>query len=393
MEALLNYDWAALPNVLREIIQEPATNLTAAILLLVVASLLLLIVMVAAILLLTGSGEESEEGGEAAESIPVPQETAKEPEPRNPRGWVYSVAFWVFALMAVYVAVGVASSTNELCSSCHVRTAHVQADKKDPHKKADCVSCHETGTYIGRIFTDVPGRAVHIVAGLQGDTKGLSGVVSSQGCASCHRQQITGTATVTDRSLKVSHKEPLEAGAECIDCHRLDGGVVSDHVAGMAPCTRCHDGEIASIECSVCHIGDPAGAVRADRAKPKNGGTRLVSNPKCDGCHSDQSECDSCHGLRLPHSDQFKATGHAREATVDLWSNGGKRCGKCHYQDHNDCGECHEPFLAHSTIWIQGHGVNRSFASSCACHEKLRYDKEQPWCTVCHDTRPPGALP
>jgi hypothetical protein len=112
-----------------------------------------------------------------------------------------------------------------------------------------------------------------------------------------------------------------------------------------------------------------------------------------------KTTCDSCHGIRLPHTQQFMAGGHARAAVLQLWSNRGSArvCNRCHYPGHRDCTKCHEsPFLQHAVTWRTGHqGASWSRSSqTCLCHEWTPAEHGgRLFCQICHETKPRSARP
>ena len=70
-----------------------------------------------------------------------------------------------------------------------------------------------------------------------------------------------------------------------------------------------------------------------------------IRDVSCSGCHDEERDCDPCHGLRMPHTTEFKLHAHARAAAVDIWYNGGKACGRCHTDSRNPCGRCHSELM------------------------------------------------
>jgi hypothetical protein len=150
----------------------------------------------------------------------------------------------------------------------------------------------------------------------------------------------------------------------------------------MATCVPCHDGKKASSTCSVCHLGDTSEAVRvSDRARmyPR---TALGRISDCGGCH-DQTSCDKCHGLRMPHSATFTKWQHARYAAFSKRES----CWGCHVIA--ECGKCHSD-------WARDpHGPNfrithRRFdrESLCACHWSRMPESgrqaTRTYCALCH---------
>jgi hypothetical protein len=316
--------------------------------------------------------------------------------------WVTVTAIILIISAAVWVVAGITTGGNEVCASCHSDTVHTESAIRDPHKDVRCIQCHESGGPITRSTVDVVGRVEHFVLA-QRDSKlakayGLP--VASDGCQSCHARQVDTTLTDNARGVRVSHKEPSAAGAQCVDCHRLTNGVVSATNVGMTTCLRCHDGKIAKSECSACHLGDPARGVSSAVATEMAG--VQVPNPQCNGCHKDMTKCNACHGISMPHSAKFKAYAHARAAALDIWYNDGKLCSKCHYTGHNDCIRygCHVYPLASghpNPAWASLHqntGWSSGWKTACSCHMWNPYDHNgMVYCQICHTVKPKNALP
>jgi hypothetical protein len=153
----------------------------------------------------------------------------------------------------------------------------------------------------------------------------------------------------------------------------------------MSSCLRCHDNEQASAECEYCHTRDIAYAVHVNfDPSPK----RLVPDTRCGSCH-DETKCDACHGLRMPHSAEFLSVTHPREATLDIWYNGGQTCKKCHTVTRNPCTSCHRKVGPGHPVshWPTSHkGDGPAAAAGCdGCHGYLAPIRNRNFCGVCHE--------
>jgi len=292
----------------------------------------------------------------------------------------------------VWTVAGITSASRDVCVSCHLRTSHTASQQRDPHRLTQCVACHEGGGPIARATINPLLRIRHFILSRTNSPAVLAygRPISSESCRRCHASELRGTSVNKARGIKVSHVEPLDAGAECVDCHAAEAGIVTSRTLGMAPCLRCHDDRTAKATCDSCHIGDPARAILA--SDPTSGALaqQLVSNPRCDGCHVSEKECDTCHGTRMPHTDLFMVYGHAREAAIDIWDNGGRTCRKCHYPGHRDCSGCHKsPFPQHGVSFKYSHR-GATWTSGCTCHNWNTRERGIPFCQICHATKPPG---
>jgi hypothetical protein len=295
-------------------------------------------------------------------------------------------------VVVLWAVAGWTSADDAVCVSCHPDNPHAAAAASDPHVAVACVACHEPGGAFARVTINATTRFEHFVLGSTDTTAAAAygRPVSSYACRGCHGSPMNAVTVDETRGVKVSHAEPLAAGAECVDCHVLVSGVLTKRTVGMAPCLRCHTGSKVSVACATCHIGDPALAARATEPTGGTFAKRLVTNPRCGGCHLSQASCDHCHGIRMPHSEVFMAYGHARAAALDIWDNGGRMCRKCHYEGNRDCGKCHYSFPSHPSDFKSTHTFAR-WGEECGCHGWDARARGILFCQVCHPSRPPGA--
>ena len=400
-----------LPEVIKsipDILREPAANPLPAAILLGMALVLVLIVLLTFLLIIVRPSPEDEEYydeyeeeaeggvayGEGAEAVGAQAQ---------PMSWLTVVSIIILVSAAVWVAAGLTTGGSDVCTSCHATTKHSAAKADDPHKGVACVKCHETGGPIARATVNLPVRAQHVILARNNSDLAMSygRPVASDGCLQCHRSQIQGVYTNKEQGVRMSHKEPLAAGAQCVDCHVLISGVISSQTAGMTPCLRCHNGTITSADCKVCHVGDPGQAIRSTTATDAMAAAQ-VPNPECGGCHFDMTTCNNCHGIKMPHSLEFKAYAHAREGALDIWYNNGKQCAKCHYPGHNNCVQagCHSFRVAGghpNPEWAKIHQLtswSNGPQTACSCHKWNPNDHAgMIYCQICHPTKPPNAIP
>ena len=393
-----------LPQLIRSIpdtLRNPAANPMQAAILLGIVLVLALIILISVFLVIMRPGRLDEEPLVEEELLSDEEIAQMEAEARAERRVARLTLASIIVLVGVlvWVAAGITTSSADVCSSCHQNTSHAAA-LDDPHKGVACVDCHEGGGRVARVTVNVFVRVQHVVSARANtnNAKDFGSPAASDGCLSCHRHQIAGTRLDPQLKVKVSHKEFLAAGAQCVDCHVLKSGVVSAATVGMSPCLRCHDGKVAKAECLECHVSDPSQAIRPDIAANAMSSAQ-VPNPQCTGCHKDMSTCNACHGISMPHSTEFKAYGHARAAAVAIWSNNLQMCQKCHYRGHNDCLQegCHiAPFPQHSIAWAVVHRSSTwsGSAQTCACHDWNEFDMNgMNFCQVCHPVKPANATP
>ena len=238
-------------------------------------------------------------------------------------------------------------------------------------------------------------RTIHFVTRMLkvGGADGYAQAVGSATCLGCHAATVKTTATAAAQGVRVSHKEPLAAGADCTDCHKVYSGMVSSQTVGMTPCLKCHDGQTASAKCTACHIKDIATAAVPNPERPITG-RDLIETPNCYACHKTQS-CDNCHGIRMPHTKEFELHGHARIAAMDIWfGSGGQKCFKCHTATRNPCTKCHlgmMPSHGAGPFWAKDHQYASPKGCSVGCHGYMTgAGTSRTMCEFCHA---PGIKP
>lgn len=336
---------------------------------------------------------EAEDDEEPAESLeprePVVAVVRPERLPLPQRGLLFLASALAVGVILM-LAIGVSTSSSAACVGCHETTPHsevVDAGGVDPHDSTACVRCHEGSGVVGMVTVETGDRLVHFFNGLL-DTpeKTEYGTVVSSACYRCHESVETTITEDEVRGVRMSHREPLDAGAECEDCHTNGTGVVSKVASGMAPCLRCHDGETAQTECATCHTKDVSTATRSRTNVAAMQGRALIPTPDCGACHVQETQCDPCHGgQRMPHSEIFMWWGHARQGAEDLWYNNGEGCSRCHTAKRRPCTKCHASMPGHPIRpWATVHGSGGSGKACDTCHGRRAYIPSRDFCELCH---------
>lgn len=370
-----------------QIIQNPGSNLIGAVLILLIVSLFLLIITLAVIAFIAGRDDEDVPGASVGayedaqgEAGPV----AAAPRRRDPAAWSRTILQGFGVLLLLLAVTSLSSQSRTVCMSCHAGTAHTDEVVGDVHQTVTCVSCHEYGGVVESLTFGVWLRMQHIVGGMTvAEPAGTYGAVTGQACLSCHRGVREGVTDNPDRALQMSHKEPLEAGAGCMDCHILDETQrIGRRTVGMSTCLRCHDEQQASAECPTCHTGDVSQAVLASRVhEPRE----TISQPDCYTCH-DPGPCDSCHGVRLPHPERYDLT-HMMDAARDIWFGGGQTCTECHTSERNSCYQrgCHVNELDYHRAEDPGFPRNHGSRPDMSCDDCHPFagQFDDP-CRMCH---------
>jgi len=433
-------------ELVRGVIRDPTANLTVTVLLVAALILLLLVLDVIVLLLISpkkkrvkktirrwvpdgmpAPGETSVSGESVAgvevrseaQSSSDTQETAstgsrtviegwEEPEaglaaeaaaaPTRPgilkRIYRAVAAYSLFVLVAFgIVAAYVVSGSDAVCAgACHGENPAVLATHENDHlHRASCIACHERGRGAG-VVGSVVSRGEMLLA-WTGLLESVSDrPVSSVACMRCH-DVTDGPMTSSRANVRISHEEPLEAGMNCVDCHGSVGhlGEVARVPVSMDRCLSCHDGDTAAAECSECHTTDIAltgrdSVVGASERITGSGEYMyppvVASGGDCGGCHELEAQCDPCHGLRLPHPDEFVSGYHAADAAFEKKDMCLERC-----HTNYDCQACHAPFsVGHADNWKIAH-QSSPWDAGCGCHVDDS-NVDTPICVFCHENAP-----
>lgn len=420
LDVLWTADWGRAFTAVQEAMLDPSSNLPVAILTLIITSILVTIVLVMVLFFVMGARDDEDDEYTIEEAVATAVAGATPTAVVGPDGsLIYDESAipeievvqrkrypWLDAAIIVLVfgfawfALGLGTSQDDVCLSCHTETPHTQAmaavesgDVEYIHDDLDCVECHESDGIMGRYGTESVHRSVHFVFGFGWSDQNDYGAVTTAACEDCHGAVFDGKTESELRGVYMSHAEPAEAGWECVDCHKLQDGLLVEGIGGMVACITCHDEQTATADCESCHYKDVSVASSAPTFDIERKGTSLVPIPDCGGCHNQVTECDPCHdGVRMPHSANFRRIGHAREAVVNYWYGDGNACFGCHTKDRNPCGECHTGQMwSHLKTWKIGHQSGAKDGSGCArCHDRTRNKvPERNFCVdVCHQDKP-----
>jgi hypothetical protein len=399
----MRIDWAALPDAVKALLAEPSANLTASVLVLVIATLVVLALVIGIALVglprarrARQAAASEAEGAEAEEALP-----AEEPALRDKRAIVWGVVLIIVLLAGAAYAYH-ASGTDRFCLGCHPTIAPDTTPELRPevaeglvteptvevtvtplpdgpsgvHADANCVDCHEDGLPLG-LVANLADRLRHTSRdALDLPPRAIPGTESER-CLRCHDL----AEPLEARGIRMSHAEPLASGMVCFECHVDLGHRMRDSAApGMSVCVRCHDDVIATAGCEVCHLGkNPWG----DSIRRVFAPATLAGLVECGDCH-DQRPCDSCHGLRMPHTEVFKAYDHARFSGFDKK----KLCWRCHTV--GDCAKCHETkqgIWGHGSgdTWKKQHATFPPGRRGCGCHAAHPTVAKGDFCLACHE--------
>jgi len=408
-QALSTLNASSTVAAVKAAIANPGSNTTLSLLLVSCVVLVVILLVVFTVLLITPSRRRItrvrryyvppegavEDAGHLSETIASEEsgdhEAAHVPRSRIQRALASSSTIAALVVLAVIGVYG-ATSTDAYCSdTCHAGTAAVTAAAENNH--AACVSCHEAGVLNVVANTASRGRML-ARSMIGGSPEEANSAIPSSSCQRCHRGISEDPFTSESTGVMMSHAEVVSGGLPCSRCHARIGHGDDVVTTSMSVCLPCHDDVVASSECSTCHSVDPSAlTIAGDSAS--DGELRLGSGRiaypavhaakrECGGCHDEANDCDSCHGIRMPHSDAFKDGAHARNAAFGLKL----ECWRCH--DPQECDRCHRaPFnpktgnTTHGDGWRAEH-KRAAWDAGCACHEGRGSKRAGSICRLCH---------
>ncbi|MEW6189118.1 MAG: NapC/NirT family cytochrome c [Actinomycetota bacterium] len=261
------------------------------------------------------------------------------------------------------------SSLPNFCRSCHTMKGEYYAWKESPHKKVNCLSCHQQPGVLGLCMEKTRMTSMIISQLRRSYKEPITAMVRDESCLSCH-SDITQEKKIR-YTIRVSHKEILDSGYKCTNCHNTiaHGKMVPNgKFPAMERCVLCHNDKRASSNCRLCHIEDIGKNPREEVDFPK---VHLEEPTSCRGCHPIET-CNQCHGLEMPHPPNWEKK-HPREGFVNK-----KLCWKCHNMPF--CQHCHKRMpWPHAEDFPKTHGPASKVPGACGCHEREKF------CPICHE--------
>lgn len=359
---------------------------------------------------------------------------------RRPRFIIWTFVVVLVLAAVVVIALG-ATSTRWFCAQvCHkVQDDTITAYEASAHSEISCMACHEPVNAntivfvlakmksVGELYTTVTkkyelplnaGSALSLHEEEMGDKM----------CVQCHSSK---RAVTPSPGILIDHKVHEEKGVWCTVCHNRtahnevgappkligpDGKANKSHpdFMKMDACFRCHDlagKKQAPGVCSGCHTAEfkllPASHETTSWSAAGHGGAGIKADEKvseeeteakkleeegvaknlatpvnsCETCHVREKFCDTCHGIEMPHTADFK-----KEKTHGAASKKSPQvCVRCHVPGtDSSCAACHHGkesgwTFDSKTPWLKQHTVpGDKFADKCrACHEEA-------FCSHCH---------
>lgn len=149
-------------------------------------------------------------------------------------------------------------------------------------------------------------------------------------CFKCHPQDKLYTR---EKNLIFSHQRHLKHEIVCHNCHRNEGAMVYTPV--KEDCIACHAGVGMPTSCKSCHKNTEI--LMPDSHKGGDfshlHGKMGLDLQTCSSCHGKRRFCFDCHGVEMPHSDDFLLI-HPSQVQGDPM-----KCSLCH--GNQPCESCH----------------------------------------------------
>ena len=369
LEGLSFADFSARMTMIRQALANPQVNLPIALLAFAIILLFILLVMLTLWMVYVSrkkpvrSYELLDDQGNLLGKVGKDQaelfiaEPEKVPTARRTLSYSSIIGAMVGVLLVLF-GLGVGTSTDVFCGSCHENPHDLMARPMSSHENLSCVQCHESGSSAQRSTVNLLPRVSHSLRGIFSteDTSDLGigngyGNVSTQACSRCHESIVSDQTTIarspSGLQIRMSHTHPLEAGMPCIQCHYFTENQMSQtKIRGMQTCLYCHDGTNASVECVYCHKQSPTSASREDVTD--SWARRIVDrspHSTCYDCH-DPKSCDACHGTRVPHAPEYMdVESNYGYLHADDYARIGRQCFLCHFEGSVSgaapCSDCH----------------------------------------------------
>ncbi|MDR3686228.1 MAG: cytochrome c3 family protein [Coriobacteriia bacterium] len=270
----------------------------------------------------------------------------------NSASKVIRIAVWSFAGLVVLLALVLTVTTVTLpgCTFCHSSATFVAQSQSNPHAKLSCTQCHAQPGPVARLpfaYHLIFGMVLH-VAPTGGPVSGIPDAT----CLSCHQNVLKAVVRLNGISIK---HEVCAKGRLCVDCHSdaAHGSAVQwQTTATMNTCLDCHDTARVRSDCTMCH------AARSMVQRLSTGEWQITHGPNwkqthgmgdlktCASCHPDNF-CVRCHGIPLPHGQDFLKL-HPAYALTNRAD-----CAVCHQQTF--CDNCHGLPMPHPDDFTPAH--------------------------------------
>ena len=227
--------------------------------------------------------------------------------------------------------------SEEFETKTHPEVAATQIDKCELcHQQSTtffCDSCHHGSKVDWTFDPAVVWQTQHAKTVVE---KGVAGCLGA-----CHEQQF------------------------CVDCHTALKPLPTSHQAG----DWLHGGLTVTAYPDTHAVATASHAISAQK-----------SIESCEVCHGTggtaSAFCANCHGMEIPHPDQFKTNHVSARANP-------APCANCH-KAAELCSDCHHKGAVNGTPWQKQHPATVAADGAQPCFEKCHQDKQ--FCVDCHTT-------
>jgi nitrate/TMAO reductase-like tetraheme cytochrome c subunit len=168
------------------------------------------------------------------------------------------------------------TSQPEFCARCHVMDDYVGTWARSPHQDVNCELCHTPPGFFGFVGGKVAGLQV-VANYVRGDFEdhSFNAAVPNASCLRCHEPILEEQYTSRETGVTVSHLHIIENGGKCMNCHSTVAHLEAVPIGSatfptMDTCMKCHNGELAPTDCTLCHRQGPPGP-----SPPGEGGSEI----------------------------------------------------------------------------------------------------------------------
>ncbi|MCK4268043.1 MAG: hypothetical protein KAX16_04355 [Actinomycetia bacterium] len=299
---------------------------------------------------------------------------------RNKFFWsiVFGVGLYLFWSLAV---LPISADHTPVCGACHAPSAPYKTTGSSQHKDIGCLACHRDPGVGGLLTADI--RGFRNLKSILFKNPAQEKFVANDACLSCHDKILDGI--VKTKSIKMSHREVIDAGWRCGECHGVTGHKLSGlktkiKSASMDKCFGCHLRKAALRECDVCHVGEiKKNGLKDPKAMGQlahvenwtRGDHAFANNRQCPVCHKPDF-CEACHEISLPHSKANWPYNHGSAAAFNPGN-----CNTCHKPEF--CLNCHGVTMPHPPDFEKEHLAVINQETCFTCHFRTQ-------CERCHAT-------
>jgi len=148
-------------------------------------------------------------------------------------------------------------SNNSNCRNCHEMKQSYDSWRISSHSSVSCTSCHSRNPSEG-IFSIKRTTIDRVLSHFLKPEKDPKAYVSKANCLRCHSAIKKNIMPNRDSHVVNPHPVHLEAGLNCMHCHKdlvHPRSVSTSTRPKMKDCVNCHRSKKAAIECHTCHFG------------------------------------------------------------------------------------------------------------------------------------------